>query len=96
MNEKLKLAIVTLVGLAIVIGAGCSAQTRAKHLGGTYTTALPPGRKLMNVTWKEDTLWILTRSMYATDLAETYEFNEHSPLNIVEGKVIIKETPPYK
>ncbi len=73
---------------------GCTQQQRAKSFGGTSTENLPPNRKLINVTWKDDHLWYLTRPMVASDTAETYEFKESSSYGFLNGTVILKETKP--
>lgn len=72
--------------------SGCTQQQRARNFGGTASENLPPNRKLVNLTWKETHLWILTRPMTANDVAETYEFKESSSMGLVNGTVIIKET----
>lgn len=86
---------VTLCGLvllfAIMFFAGCTENERVKKYGGTATTELTCGEKLVNITWKEDSLWILTRPMKAGDIAETYEFKEDSKYGVMEGKIVITE-----
>lgn len=81
-----------LILLVSFIFSGCTAQERAKHLGGTYSVDLPEGQKLVNVTWKEDTLWYLTKPMSESDAAEVYTFQADSSWGLVEGTVIIKES----
>jgi hypothetical protein len=77
---------------AAVVGlSSCTAQERARNWGGSATVDLPAGRKLVLVTWKEDSIWYLTKPMKETDVAETYEFTESSSWGMQEGKVIIKE-----
>lgn len=70
----------------------CTENQRAKGWGGTADISLPHNRKLINVTWKKDDLWYLTRPMNASDSAETYEFSEKSSWGIMQGNYIIKET----
>ena len=72
--------------------ASCTSNEMAKNFGGTTTLNLPAGRKLVDMTWKEDHLWYLTKEMTATDIAETYEFKEQSSYGIMQGTVIIKES----
>lgn len=69
---------------------GCGQYT-ARNLGGTSTETLQPNVKLVNVTWKEKSLWIITRPMQPNEKAETYEFKESSLMGVLEGKIIIKE-----
>jgi hypothetical protein len=78
--------------LAISLLASCTQNERAKSFGGTATVNLPQGQKLVNITWKEDQIWYLTRTMNSSDSAETYTFQEESSYGMMEGTVILKET----
>lgn len=78
--------------LAISLLASCTQNERAKSFGGTATVNLPQGQKLVNITWKEDQIWYLTRTMNSSDSAETYTFQEKSSYGMMEGTVILKET----
>lgn len=89
MNKVMLCGLVML--FAIVFFAGCTENTRAKKYGGTATTKLSCGEKLVNITWKEDNLWLLTRPMKADDEVETYEFKEDSNWGVMEGKIVIVE-----
>lgn len=66
-------------------------QALAKKFGGTATLDLPKGEKLMNITWKDDHLWYLTRPMTKDDKAETYKFKESSNWGVLEGTIKVKE-----
>jgi len=81
-------AVVVSIGM---LCGGCTEHDRAKSFGGTLTVDLQPGRKLVNVTWKETELWYLTRTMRSDENPETYEFQESSGFGVMEGKVIVKE-----
>ena len=78
--------------VAILILSGCTQQERARSFGGTATTNLPAGEKLVTVTWKETDLWLLTRPMKDTEQPETYHFREDSTWDVMEGTVVIKES----
>ena len=92
MNKFIKsVTMVSMVGLLAVGAVSCTANMRAKSLGGTATEQLADNVKLVNITWKDDNLWVLTRPMNESDKAETYEFKESSSFGLVNGKVIIKE-----
>jgi hypothetical protein len=60
--------------------------------GGTMKVELEKGQKLVDVTWKETSLWYMTKPMNESDIAETYIFQEESSFGLVEGKVIFIET----
>lgn len=63
----------------------CTENERARGWGGNATLNLPTSQKLINVTWKENDLWYLTRTMNETNVAETYKFNEESAWGVYEG-----------
>lgn len=75
----------------LVLIFSCTENSRVKHYGGTGNIDLSAGEKLINVTWKGQELWILTRPMLSTDSAVTYKFHEKSSYGIVEGTYIITE-----
>lgn len=75
---------------AIAISAtGCHGAT--KDLGGEMTIELEPNQKLELITWKEDSLWLLTRPMRDDENAETHTYYEDSEWGVLEGKVTIVE-----
>lgn len=69
--------------------SGCNAVARS--FGGSQTINLPKGQKLVNVTWKEDSAWFLTKPMSQNDVEETYTFNEDSNFGVLEGTLTIIE-----
>jgi hypothetical protein len=75
-----------------LIFAACTENTRVKNWGGEGTLNLPAGRKLINVTWKENQIWYLTRPMNSSDNAETYHFHEESSWGVMEGTYTIVES----
>ena len=84
---------ITILLLMASIGLiSCSENNRAKVWGGTMKVELSAGQKLVDVTWKENSLWYMTKPMNETDVAERYEFVENSNWGVVEGKVIFIET----
>ncbi len=86
------LAIVECHLLAITLLTSCTQNQRVKKWGGTGNINLPKGTKLVNVTWKNDQLWYLTRPMTESDITETYNFQEESSWGIIEGTYIIIES----
>ena len=85
----LTLMFITIAGLFIFV-PGC--QCTAKNWGGTMTYDLKPGKRLVNMTWKEDDLWILQRDTKTeNDLPQTYEFIESSNWGVFQGTIIVKE-----
>ena len=66
-------------------------NTRVKRFGSTVVKELPVNQKLVNVTWKDDHFWLLTKEMTNEDRVETYKFSEQSKWGVIEGIYIIKE-----
>lgn len=84
------LKVVTLIFLAIVF-VGCTANERAKQFGGTMDVAVPKGQEFVNVTWKDNDLWVLTKNETAGHVPTTYTFKANTSYGVFEGKVIIRE-----
>ena len=63
-----------------------------KSLGGNMTLKLEPGLKLEEITWKEDSLWYLTRPMREEEEPETHTFQQSSEFGILEGTVTVVES----
>jgi hypothetical protein len=80
--------------LALVLaGSGCTNLQRAKRWGSQETVTLPAGRKLVNVTWKDSNLWVLTRPAREGEKADAeWAFDENPSWGILAGKIILKET----
>lgn len=87
-----KIISIILAIMMIATLTGCSCQYVTKNFGGEMTVYLDKNEKLVNVTWKEDSLWFLTKPMTEDDVAETYQFKEDSEFGIMEGIVTIVET----
>lgn len=64
----------------------CTDNARAKRFGGSEEITLKPNEKLLNVTWKDSDMWILTQD---TLTGKSY-FREKSSWGIWEGEIVIK------
>ncbi len=65
----------------------CTDNSRARKWGGTETITLPSKNEvLLNVTWKGDQLWVLSKD---TTTGASH-FREHSAWGLIEGEIIIK------
>jgi hypothetical protein len=84
-----KLFLVIVMGVMVT---SCTENNRVKNWGGEGNINLPKGRKLVNVTWKENQIWYLTRPMDSNDVAESYQFQEESSWGVMEGTYNIIET----
>ena len=76
---------VILSAITIIALTSCTQNMRVKNFGGTGDINLPKGQKLVNVTWKKNQVWYLTRPMRKDEVAETYQFHEESSFGMVEG-----------
>lgn len=81
----------TILVLAAMALTGCSQQEMAKNYGGTSTTNLEPGKRLVTITWKDSHLWYLVRDRKADEKPERYEFKESSSWGALNGTVVIQE-----
>jgi len=73
--------------IAVMLLCSCTANTRAKSFGGTETINLPECTKLVNVTWKENQLWFVSRPFRDNEKPEIFTFKEESALGLIEGQV---------
>lgn len=76
--------------ICVVVLSGC--QYAVRDFGGDMTLTLPANTKLEMITWKEDSLWYLTRPMTENDVVETHLFQQSSNFGVFEGTVTIIET----
>ena len=87
---KKKILALGLTVTMILSITGC--QSATKSLGGSMTIELEPNTKLELITWKDDSLWYLTRPMTEDDIAETYTYQQKSEFGVFEGTVTIVES----
>ena len=79
------------IGVIVMLGS-CTENSRVRNFGGDGTLTLPKGQKLINVTWKENQIWYLTRPMTSQDSCQIYTFHESSSWGVLEGTYTIIET----
>ena len=89
MKKKL-LAAILILGMAFSM-SGCQ-QGMTKNFGGSMTLQLEPNQKLEMITWKDDSLWYLTRPMTESDTPETHAFQQSSEFGVFEGTITIVES----
>lgn len=73
----------------ILCMTGC--QSVARNFGGDIILELEPGLKLEEITWKEDSLWYLTRPMREEEVPEKHVFKQSSEFGVIEGTVTVVE-----
>ena len=79
--KKLMMILVTMV-----VRSSCTENVRARHFGGTETLALKPNEKVLNVTWKDNEMWVCTKDT----ITGVVYFREKSNWGVMEGTVILK------
>lgn len=87
--------IIAIISIFLLLTAsilnGCHETT--KNFGGTMTIELESGRKLEEITWKDDsTLWILSRPFREGEEPETHIFQADTEWGVFEGTVTIIES----
>lgn len=92
MKKIKKCFITSVIALVLFTTLFSSCQTVTKNLGGDMTINLEPNQKLEEITWKDDSLWYLTRPMTEDDIAETHTFQQQTDFGVFEGTVTIVET----
>ena len=77
--------------LLLFLVSGCTDNQRAKAFGGTATVDIPKGKKFVNATWKEESLWYVYRDAKEGEIPESFVLKEASSFGIIEGQVIFQE-----
>ena len=72
--------------LLVIFLFSCTDNQRARKFGGEETINLEPNEKFINITWKQDNIWIVTQDT----ITKTYYAREKSSFGIWQGKIIIK------
>lgn len=98
MKNKLSISVISmkkfLIGIVLalnIIFTSCSRQAIVREFGGSMQVELPAGEELMEVTWKNNDLFYLTRPM-SNDYVPTVKiFREKSPYGIIESTIIFVE-----
>lgn len=86
---------ILILATCMIAFTGCSENSRAKAFGGTMNFEVPSDQAFVNVTWKDESLWVLTKDRAVTDTDySTYHFIEDSSGGWFEGDVIIKQLKP--
>lgn len=90
MQKFKRFILISIATGVVLLSSGC--QTATKSFGGSMTLELDPGEKLVEITWKEESLWYLTRPMREDEEPEIYKFKQSSEFGIFEGTVTVVES----
>jgi hypothetical protein len=69
---------------------GCEQQT-TKNYGGKMSVTLKEGEQLEMITWKGDSLWVLTSPRSTETPPKTHYFREKSARGVFQGQITIQE-----
>ena len=77
---------------------GCTRiNVKTKVMGASMEISLPPGKKLVNVGWNNNSLWLLTRPFQKGEEVEIWEYEEISRWGKwADDKILIHETKRAK
>lgn len=78
---------IILVAITLLALVSCTDNERARNYGGTEIVNLQPQEKFINITWKQDNLWIVVQDTITGD----FYAREKSSFGVLEGKVIIQK-----
>jgi uncharacterized lipoprotein YehR (DUF1307 family) len=74
------------IAIATLSLASCTENERARRFGGVEEVELKPNEVVLNVTWKENEMWVCTKDT----TTNTVYFREKSSWGVMEGTVILK------
>jgi hypothetical protein len=75
-----------LIVLAVIAMISCTENSRAKRWGGSETVTLKKNEVLVNLTWKDSDLWVLSKDT----LTGIKYLREKSSWGMMEGEIVIK------
>ena len=75
-----------MIAITLLALVSCTDNQRARSFGGTETVKLEPNEKFINITWKQDNLWIIVQDT----VTGTIYAKEKSSFGVMQGKVIIQ------
>ena len=76
-----------MVAITLLALASCTDNQRARKFGGTETIKIEPQEKFINITWKQDNLWVIVQDT----ITGTIYAKEKSSFGVMQGKVIIQK-----
>lgn len=80
-----KFAFIVLLVTSMLVSS-CTDNQRAKNFGGTQEVKLGPNEKFVNITWKNNSLWVIVQDT----TTGIFYAKERSSFGLIQGQVIIK------
>ena len=88
---ELLIIIAIVLILAAVVFQFFGSKAATKVWGGSTTIDLPQGRKAVTASWKDNSVWVITREAKDGEKPETLSYKEYSNYGVIQGEVIIRE-----
>lgn len=79
--------ILTMCACSLIV-LGCTENQKVKTWGGEGNLTLPINQELVNITWKQDNMWVLVKDY----TLKKYVFREYSNYGVLEGSYIINDS----
>lgn len=77
--------------VAVLLLTSCE-NLVTRNFGGSQTIELEKGQRLIEITFKDNDLWILTEPMDSDYVPKNKTFYEDSNLGVMQGKITIVES----
>lgn len=77
----------TMVAITLLALVSCTDNQKVRSFGGTETVKLEPNEKFINITWKQDNLWLIVQDT----VTGNYYAREKSNFGVLQGKVVIQK-----
>ena len=77
----------TMVAITLLALVSCTDNQRARNFGGTEIIKIEPQEKFINITWKQDDIWVIVQDT----ISGTIYAKEKSSFGVMQGKVIIEK-----
>ncbi len=77
----------TMVAITLLALVSCTDNQKARSFGGTETVKLEPNEKFINITWKQNNLWLIVQDT----VTGNYYAREKSNFGVLQGKVVIQK-----
>jgi hypothetical protein len=73
--------------LVLFVSVSCTDNQRARKWGGKEEVFLNPNEKFINITWKGNDLWVITKDT----VTGVYYAREKSSFGILQGEIKISK-----
>lgn len=83
---------IIILAIAVLTLTGCTDNMKTRIFGGSQVIELEKGQRLVEMTWKNNDIWILTEPMDSAYKPQTKTFYESSDFGILEGEITIVES----